>query len=185
MDETTAAKGNQRSGPQFRRRSDIDRAAVAERPGEAELRIAIEATGLGIFDYYPLTGDLHWSHKAKEHFGLSPDAHVNYNVFLVGLHPEDRERVDRLVHSVLQKETEGRYATEYRTVGIEDGKDRWISASGQAFFNGRGEAVRFIGTTLDVTEHKRADEELKRTIQELEKANRELRRFKEPKPGKG
>lgn len=166
----------------FRRRTDIEKAELAAPHGEAELRIAIETTGLGIFDYYPLTGDLHWTHKAKEHFGLSPDAHVNYNVFLVGLHTDDRDRVDHLVHRALQHDNEGRYRTEYRTVGIEDGVERWIAASGQAFFNGRGEAVRFIGTTLDITEHKRADEDLKRTIRELEQANRELWRLKETPP---
>ena len=80
----------------FRRRTDTDRSSLEAAPGEAELRMAIEAAELGIFDYYPLTGELHWSHRTKEHFGLSPEAHVNYNVFLVGLHPEDRDRVERM-----------------------------------------------------------------------------------------
>lgn len=135
----------------FRRRTDIAKTEVLPHAAEAELRIAIETAGLGIFDYYPLTGELHWTHTAKEHFGLSPDAHVNYNVFLVALHPEDRERVDKLVQAALRRENDGRYGAEYRTIGIEDGKERWIEAHGQAFFNGRGEAVRFIGTTLDIT----------------------------------
>ncbi len=161
----------------FRRRTDTVKVNVPAGQSEAELRLAIEATGLGIFDYYPLTGQLHWTHKAKEHFGLSPDAHVNYNVFLVGLHPDDRDRVDRLVHGALQRENDGRYLTEYRTVGIEDGRERWIFAAGQAFFNDLGEAVRFIGTTQDITEHKLADEELKRTF-------RELSRLKDRQSGK-
>lgn len=166
----------------FRRRSDVERNNDAEPAGEAELRIAIEATHLGIFDYYPITGELHLSHRAKEHFGLSPEAHVNYNVFLVALHSEDRDRVEQLIRKALVKENGGRYETEFRTVGIEDGKERWIAASGQAFFNNRGEAVRFIGTTQDVTEHKQADEVLKKTIRDLEQANRELRRLAEASP---
>jgi PAS domain S-box-containing protein len=161
----------------FRRRSDVERKNIAEPGGEVELRIAIEAADLGIFDYYPLTGELHLSHRAKEHFGLSPDAHVNYNVFLVALHSEDRDRVEQLVRKALTRENGGRYGTEFRSVGIEDGKERWIAASGQAFFNARGEAVRFIGTTQDVTEHKMGDEVLKKTVRELEQANRELRRL--------
>lgn len=159
----------------FRRRSDIERGNPAEPSGEAELRIAIEATELGIFDYYPLTGELHWSHKTKEHFGLSPDAHVNYNVFLVGLHPDDRDRVDLLVQRALRSERGGRYGTECRTIGIEDGRERWIAASGQAFFNIKGEAVRLIGTTLDITERKKADEELKQTIRQLKQDLQRLR----------
>lgn len=162
----------------FRRRSDTDRSSRETTPGEAELRMAIEATELGIFDYYPLTGELHWSHRTKEHFGLSPDAHVNYNVFLVGLHPDDRDRVEKLIRSAIERENNGKYGTEYRTIGIEDGKERWIAAHGQAFFNHTGEAVRFIGTTRDITEHKRADEDLKRAVRELERAKRELEQMK-------
>jgi PAS domain S-box-containing protein len=154
---------------EFRRRSDIDRTAAAS--GEAELRIAIEATGLGIFDYYPLSGELHWSSTAKGHFGLSPDAHVNYNVFLVALHQEDRERVEHLMQKALQREHDGSFSTEFRTVGIEDERERWLAVKGQAFFNFRGEAVRFIGTTQDITGRKREEEELKRALEDLKRAN--------------
>lgn len=158
---------------EFRRRSDIVKTAAAS--AETELRLAIEATGLGIFDYYPLSGELHWSSAAKEHFGLSPDAHVNYNVFLVALHSGDRERIEQLMHKALQRENNGSFSAEFRTVGIEDGKERWIAVNGRAFFNQWGEAVRFIGTTQDISGRKRDEEELKRALGELERANRELR----------
>ena len=163
----------------YRRRTDTDRNSLGVLSDAAEFRLAIEATALGIFDYYPLTGELHWSHRAKEHFGLSPDAHVNYNVFLVALHPGDRDRVDHLVRRALQREDDGKFSTEYRTIGIEDGRERWVAANGQAFFNQAGEAVRLIGTTQDITEHKRADEELKKAVRELERMNRELQQFRE------
>ncbi len=159
---------------EFRRRSDIDKTAAAS--AETELRLAIEATGLGIFDYYPLSGELHWSSTAKEHFGLSPDAHVNYNVFLVALHQEDRDRVEQSMHRALQRENGGAFSAEFRTIGIEDGKERWIAVKGRAFYNQWGEAVRFIGTTQDVTGRKRDEEELKRALGELERANKEQQR---------
>lgn len=161
---------------EFRRRTDIERTSALDYSGETELRIAIEATGLGIFDYYPLSEELYWSHMTKQHFGLSADAHVNYNVFLVGLHPEDRDRVEGLVHRALHREDGGKFNTEYRTIGIEDAKERWIAARGQAFFNDKGEAVRLIGTTLDITEHKLADEELRQTVQELKELRQQQAR---------
>lgn len=163
----------------YRRRTDTDRNSINALSDAAEFRLAIEATALGIFDYYPMSGELHWSHRAKEHFGLSPDAHVNYNVFLVALHPGDRDRVEQLVGRALQREDGGKFSTEYRAIGIEDGKERWIAAHGQAFFNLEGEAVRLIGTTQDITEHKQADEELKKAVRELEQANKELQQFRE------
>ena len=137
---------------EFRRRSDIDKNNAMTLTGDDEFRTAIEATGLGIMDYYPLTGELYWNGSAKEHFGLSPDAQVNFNVFLVGMHPEDRERIELLFQNALEPITEGNFSAEFRTIGIEDGKERRIAMRGKAFFNRHGEAVRFIGTTQDLTE---------------------------------
>jgi PAS domain S-box-containing protein len=145
----------------FRRRGDIDRADRAGISGESELRAAMEAAGLGIFDYYPLSGELQWNNPAKDHFGLSPDAHVNYNAFLVGLHPDDRRRVNALMQNALKRDNDGEYAAEFRTIGIEDERERWISMRGRAFFNSLGEAVRFTGTTLDITGSKRNEEKLR------------------------
>nr|MDQ5817972.1 SpoIIE family protein phosphatase [Actinomycetota bacterium] len=56
-------------------------------------------------------------------------------------------------------ETDGGFDVEYRTVGLGDGIERWVAARGQAFFDEAGKAVRFIGTVLDITERKRAEEE--------------------------
>lgn len=160
MDERETSERDHMRNHNFRRRSDIEKTGVISPTGEAELRTAIDETGVGIFDYYPLSGELNWSPAAKTHFGLSADAYVNYNVFLVGLHPRDRDRVDHMLHRALLGDNDGKYEAEYRTIGIEDGEERWIQASGRAFFNARGEAVRFVGTTLDITGRKRVEQEL-------------------------
>src|ERR687893_1031453 len=126
---------------------------------EDRLRLAVESTGLGTWDFNPITGELNWDERCKAVFGLAPDAEVDYEVFLAGLHPDDRERTDKLVTGALDPESGGEYNTEYRTVGLEDGVERWVAARGQAFFDESGRAHRFIGTVLDITERKRADEE--------------------------
>ncbi|HEX2183665.1 MAG TPA: SpoIIE family protein phosphatase [Rubrobacteraceae bacterium] len=126
---------------------------------EDRLRLAVESTGLGTWDFNPITEELNWDERCKEVFGLPPDAEVDYEVFLAGLHPDDRERTDRLVREALDPEGDGEFNVEYRTVGLEDGVERWVAARGQAFFDERGRAHRFIGTVLDITERKRADEE--------------------------
>jgi PAS domain S-box-containing protein len=126
---------------------------------EDRLRLAIDSTELGAFDYYPQTGELLWSVYAKRHFGLPPYANVDYERFLEGLHPDDRDRVHATVQGVLRGEADGRYATEYRTIGIEDGKERWLAAWGRAFFDG-DQPTRFIGVTLDITDRKRTEQAL-------------------------
>jgi PAS domain S-box-containing protein len=127
------------------------------------LALAVEATGLGLFDFYPQTGSLVWNEVVKRHFGLSPDAEITYDTFLQGLHPNDRNRVDGIVQQTLRPESGGRFHLEYRTVGIEDGVERWLDARGQVIFDESGNALRFIGATQDVSARKRYEAALIRT----------------------
>jgi PAS domain S-box-containing protein len=129
------------------------------RGSEDRLRLAVESTGLGTWDFDPVTGELRWDERCKEIFGLPPEAEVDYESFLLRLHPDDRERTHRIVQRTLHPESRGEYNVEYRVVGLPDGGERWVAARGQAFFDASGRAVRFIGTVLDITERKRAEEE--------------------------
>jgi PAS domain S-box-containing protein len=147
------------------------------RKSEATLRLAIEATGLGTFDFHPPTGELVWSDLAKLHLGLPPEAEVGYEVFLSGLHPDDRGRVENLVREALRSGSAGQHTLEFRTAGIGDGKERWLAALGQVFHDEKGEPVRLVGTTLDITERKRAEAEREQLITELSRSNRELEQF--------
>ncbi len=138
---------------------------------EERLRLATEATGLGTWDYDLVSGELQWDERCKKIFGLSPDAEVDYDAFLTMLHPEDRERVDRVVSRVLEPGSSGAFETAYRAVR-PDGKEFWALARGRAIFEG-GRAVRFVGTVLDVTERKRAEEELARLLARKQAAREE------------
>jgi len=129
---------------------------------EETLKLAIESTCLGTFDFYPPTGELVWSDEAKHQFGLPSDAAVDYSVFLAGLHPGDRKRIDQIIRKTLRPENKGDYAAEFRTIGIQDGKERWLTARGRASFNEYGRPVRFVGITLDITESKQAESEIER-----------------------
>ena len=131
-------------------RSEARRRDSAER-----LRLAAAAAQIGTFDYNPVSGDLTWDDRCKALFGLPPEAEVSYETFLAGLHPDDRERSHLAVLEALNPDGPG-FEIEYRIIGIEDGAERWIAATGQAFFE-EGIAVRFVGTVRDITKQKRVE----------------------------
>ena len=136
-----------------------------------QLGLAVEATGTGIFDYDLVADVLEWDGRTRTLFGLPPGAPVSYDVFLAGLHPDDRAWVDAAVRAALEPTGSGAYDIAFRTVEIEDGIERWVEAKGQAIVEG-GRTVRFIGTTRDVTESRRAERVLRETEERYRLASR-------------
>jgi PAS domain S-box-containing protein len=137
----------------------------ALREAEGQLRLAVEATEVGIYDYDPMTGVLRWDVRTKALFGLPPEAEVSYEgSYLAGLHPEDRARADRAVQDALDPEGPGLFDIEYRAVGLTDGITRWIAARGKAHREA-GRTVRFVGTVRDITHRKKAEEDLEQTVE--------------------
>ncbi|MGK9055662.1 PAS domain S-box protein [Neorhizobium petrolearium] len=135
---------------------------------EARLRLATEAAEIGTWDYDPASNALRWDVRCKQLFGLSAEATVTYEgSFLAGIHPDDRERAHEAVQRAIDPQGSGHYNIEYRTIGIEDGKQRWIAASGRAFFN-TVHGTRFVGTVIDITERKVTEERLHQLNERLE-----------------
>ncbi|MDB6039411.1 MAG: domain S-box protein, partial [Verrucomicrobiales bacterium] len=137
---------------------------------EQRLRLAIETGRIGLFvwDSTQVTNPGDWSSQLKEIFGLPLDAEVTHDMFLKCVHPDDREHIDQCVQRALKGENGGEYHTEYRTIKPGDGSEHWVTARGQAFFNQQGQAFRFIGTVMDITERKLAEQSLNRSNSELE-----------------
>jgi two-component system cell cycle sensor histidine kinase/response regulator CckA len=126
---------------------------------EERLALAMNAAQFGAFDFYPQSGKLILSTVARRHFGLSPAAEASYEVLLRRTHPDDRSRVDRLLQEAMRPESGGRYAAEYRTIGVQGRLERWLSARGQVFFDPEDNAVRIIGVTQDLTERKHLEDQ--------------------------
>jgi PAS domain S-box-containing protein len=130
------------------------------RNAEETLRLAVEAAELGTWDLNLSTNELHWSDRCKAMFGISPAVPISMTDFYQGLHPDDRDRISAIFTEVIDPATRGSYDVEYRTLGKEDGVERWVAAKGRAFFDQAGQGVRAIGTVIDVTARKRAEQEL-------------------------
>jgi two-component system CheB/CheR fusion protein len=78
------------------------------------LKLAIDATGLGTWDYHPLTGELLWDSQCKALFGLSPDNEVTYSDFIALIHTSDKDRIDESLKQVLNGQNNGEFDLEFR-----------------------------------------------------------------------
>jgi PAS domain S-box-containing protein len=150
-------------------------AEIALRDSEERLRLAVEAADVATWDLDPVTGAVTLSGRAKEMFGFAADAAVTRESFIACVHPEDHERVRQAIGRALTLENGGKYAAEYRIEG-QDGRTRWLASRGQAFFDSAGDAVRLIGSTIEITGRKQIQEALEERTAELQRSNTELER---------
>lgn len=141
---------------QFEMRDRIAELAASE----SRLRLATAAADIGTWDYDPIADLLDWDQRCKAMFGLLPDADVSFEQsFLAGLHPDDRQRAADAVGAALDPSGDGQLDIEYRTIGLQDGIERWIAARGGAIFD-INRACRFVGTVIDISERKRSEQAL-------------------------
>jgi PAS domain S-box-containing protein len=127
------------------------RAVAARQEGEARLRLALEATGLGAWEWDPRESALRATARAVALLGLAGQRRPTLAHVLEALHPDDRAEVDRAFARALDPAGTGELAVEARTRAPL----RWLALRGQALF-AEGEALRVLGTVLDVTEPRRA-----------------------------
>ncbi|MDN4591821.1 hybrid sensor histidine kinase/response regulator [Xenophilus aerolatus] len=139
---------------------------------EEQLRLAIDAAEVGLWDVDVATNTLYWPARVKAMFGISPDATATLDDFEACLHPQDAGHVLRAFADCQNPDLRTVYDVEYRTIGKEDGVMRWVAAKGRGLFNDQGECVRAIGTVIDITARKHAEASAERGRRRLELLNR-------------
>ncbi|HWT52220.1 MAG TPA: MHYT domain-containing protein [Caulobacter sp.] len=107
---------------------------------------ALDAGGVGYWEFDLLSRTLHVSDQGKALFGIGPTAELTLERWLSVLSPEDRERRDRAFESAVR--TGGDYDIEYRL----SNQDRWVNVRGRVLRDARGQARRMMGVVLDVTD---------------------------------
>ncbi|MGJ7486999.1 ATP-binding protein [Variovorax sp. LT2P21] len=139
---------------------------------EEQLRLAIEAAEVGLWDVDVATNTLYWPARVKAMFGISPEAEATLDDFVACLHPADAPDVLRAFAAAQDPALRTVYDVEYRTVGKEDGLIRWVAAKGRGMFDGAGHCIRAIGTAIDITVRKQAEALQNATQRRLEVLNR-------------
>src|SRR2546421_3145328 len=144
---------------------------------EERIRLALEAADVGIFDYYPAVGVIRWSDRCNELFGLSAGTKPDYVTYLNAIHPDDRHIIHETIREVLSPGSTGHYEIQYRAIGVVDSRERWLEEKGRVLLDDAGRPARFLGTILEITERKLAEDALKKAKQDAEDANRAKDQF--------
>lgn len=133
---------------------------------EAILAEAQRLTHTGSWAYGPQRG-MYWSEESFRLLGFDPDQPVpDGETVLRRVHPEDRERVREFRENALRSDSGS--DQQFRIV-LADGSVRHIHTTYHPVFNANGDLVEIVGTHVDVTESKRAEQERER-LRELEGA---------------
>jgi PAS domain S-box-containing protein len=138
------------------------RVEVALRRSEAYLAEAqrLSHTGTAVLN---AAGAVYMSEESYRIWGLDPRRGLpDRETLLRRVHPDDRDKVDAETRAALSQKRD--YVIEFRIIR-PDGTFRHLEATGHALPSADGDAVEVLGTYVDVTERKRAEEEHERLRQ--------------------
>ena len=128
----------------------------AHQDSEARLRFAAQAGRLGFWELELGTGELTTSSVARENFGRRPTDPFTYADLQACIHPDDRQMVDDAARRSIA--TGDDFDVEFRILG-RDGAAGWVQSRAQVVLTSDGKAVRLVGTALDVTDRRAAEEQ--------------------------
>ena len=136
------------------------RAELAERKQTEEaLRLALRASRTGLWDWNVQEGEVYFSAEWKAQIGYE-DHEVPNSIgeWERRLHPSDRQWVLSKLNAYLT-EPWSNYEVEFR-LQHKDGSYRWILSRAKLFTDYAGRPLRMLGSHVDITERKRAEQAL-------------------------
>ena len=132
---------------------------------EERLRLTLQASGVSVWTWHVVPNAIEVDDNGSILFGLPVGQFARTVEEFAGLvHPEDRARVQGEVAASLERDVP--FKTEFR-VSWPNGEIHFLAARGKVYRAPDGHPVRFTGVTWDVTEQRRAEQELRETSTRL------------------
>ena len=143
--------------------TDARRAERALRESEARVRLALEASNLGLWEWKVGSAEAYYSPLLKRQIGYEPHEIADLaDSWKAHVHPQDvADTLAKLTASA--RAPWPRYENEYR-VRHKDGAYRWIRSTGGMLLDEAGKPLRLIGTQQDITEARQAQAERDRLL---------------------
>lgn len=134
----------------------------ALRKSEERWQLALRGNNDGIWDWNLKTEEIFFSPRWKEMLGYHEQEVCDHLVqWNQRVHPDDLPWVMKAIREHLDQKTPF-YITEHR-VQCKDGSYKWILDRGQALWDEQENVVRMVGSYTDISDRKRAEQEVKQT----------------------
>ncbi|MGA9118482.1 MAG: PAS domain S-box protein, partial [Bacteroidota bacterium] len=132
----------------------------ALKSSEERFQLAMQGANDGVWDWNLKTGAVYLSPRWKSMPGYSDDELANsYDTFKALVHPDDLARVENAIHEFF----EGRAANFEIEFRIRHKQGHYLDILSRACVlrDGNGKPLRFVGTHVDITERKKAEEAIR------------------------
>lgn len=139
--------------------TDRKLAEAALRHSEAALRRAQQVAHVGSWEIDIKTEQVTWSEESFHIFGWdTAQPEPTLSQFYQLVHPDDQATLRQSIEHIIANG--GSYKTEFQIIQ-PNGSFRYVEARGEAIVNEQGELLQLLGTNLDITERRMAEEALR------------------------
>ena len=136
--------------------SERKTAEAALRDSSDRLRLAVQASNVGIWDWDLKSNRLVFSREWKSQLGYEEDEIGDgFSEWRDRVHPEDLPQVIARLDKYMSHPV-GPHEVEFR-MRHKDGSWRWIYARGEVYRDAAGEPIRMVGCHVDITERRRSE----------------------------
>lgn len=148
---------------------ELKLAKLEAEKSDKRYKLAVSASGLGIWDWDLMADSLYLSSYLKKQIGYEPyELESDFKTWKSHLHPEEREQIIASINEYI-KNPQGQYIKEFR-FRHKNGSFLWILFTAEVLKNSKGEVVRMFGSHRDITIRKKALSKIEDQTVELIKA---------------
>jgi PAS domain S-box-containing protein len=132
------------------------------------LTISQAAGGTGSFEWIIPQNSLTWSENHLKIFGLPPaDFDGTFECWQRRLEPSEAAKIDAQLKVAFAERRE-HWHSEHQIVRADTAEKRWITSRARISYDSQGNPLMMVGVSIDTTDRKLADDELRRTRENLE-----------------
>ncbi|GHO86378.1 PAS domain-containing sensor histidine kinase [Dictyobacter formicarum] len=135
---------------------DITEQKYYQQMSEEQMRLAVSAAKIGLWDWDTRTNHLTLNDQCKALFGFPAWLTVSYEQLMAAIHPDDLDQRDHAIQEALTAKTE--YSVEFRHI-CPDHSVRWLTLRGRWLYDEQGVPLRMIAAVMDITTLKHVEEQ--------------------------